>query len=251
MINIKNSSDNKINIVRINAWKIHFLWLHNDGWLSLQEFNRHAKKAGSVFTVQNSYFGNAELYHIDLNSYESIHIFNCHLQNIIPVNVKWNFNLKAYQGIKADYLRELFRQLKNVCAKNMDKIGQLQFEKMEMLFYSNQLSWKKNFQDWFILKSNQISNNHGLSWLRPLTWLISLTLIFYTIINHISGSFYCYHIGKYLYFLMPFHNIDDILCFEVSKLTHRNWVYFWDITQRLASSYFIFQFLRAFRKFVS
>lgn len=249
--NIKNKATNKIEIARISSSKIYFIWLHNDGWLSLQEINRQSNIAGSVFEIQDSYLGNAELYNIDLNSFERVQIFNCHIQNIIPVNVKWNFNISAYHGVKAEYLRELFRQLKNVCAKNMDKISQLQFEKMEMLFYSNQLNWKNSFQDWFILKSNQISNNHGLSWVRPLAWLLVLSFVFYTIINYVSCHFECYHVGNYLNFLMPLHNINDILCFKVSESKHKNWINFWDITQRLISGYLIFQFLRAFRKFVS
>lgn len=159
--------------------------------------------------------------------------------------------MNAYNSTKPEYLRELFRQLKNVCAKNMDKISQLQFEKMEMLFYSDQLTWKSNFQDWFILKTNKISNNHGISWLRPLLWLVGLTFIFYTIINYISGSFHCYHIGQYLYFLLPIHNINDVLCLNIADIKYNNWIYFWDITQRIVSAYLIFQFLRAFRKFVN
>ena len=121
---------------------------------------------------------------------------------------------------------------------------------MEMFFYNTQLNWKKNFEDWFILKSNQISNNHGLSWTRPLAWLLSVSFVLYTLINYVYGNFNCYHIGNYLNFLMPFHNINDILCSK-PEIQFSNWIYFWDIFQKLVSGYFIFQFFRGFRKYVN
>jgi len=248
---LKNKSTNNIDLVRIEANKISFLWLHNDGWLSLRDFKCGLDNKESLFNIQDSYFGNAELYHIDLNSFKKVHIFNCHLQNIIPVNVKWNFNITAYKGIKAEYLRELFRQFKNVCFKNMDKVSQLQFERMEMTFYATQLHWRRNFQDWFILKTNRFSNNHGSNWLLPLMWLLIFSFAFYTAINFVSGCFANYHFGNYLTFVFPLHNINDILCVDPSKINHKNLVRFWDIVQKLFSSYFIFQFLRSFRKYVN
>ena len=251
IIKLKNKSNNSIDLVRIQASKISFLWLHNDGWLSLRDFKNVVEDKESLFNIQESYFGNAELYHIDLNSFKKVQIFNCHLQNIIPVNVKWNFNIEAYKGIKAEYLRELFRQFKNVCSKNMDKVSQLQFERMEMYFYTTQLHWRKNFQDWFILKTNQISNNHGNNWLLPLGWLSIFSFIFYTIINYVSGSFANYHFGNYLSFVIPLHNINDILCLDILQVQNKNLVRFWDIVQKFFSSYFIFQFLRSFRKYVN
>lgn len=199
----------------------------------------------------DSYFGNAELYNIDLQSFKKVHIFNCHLQNIIPVNVKWNFNMAAYKEVKPEYSRELFRQFKNVCFKNMDKVSQLQFERMEMTFYSTQLHWRKNFQDWFILKTNQFSNNHGINWLLPLGWLLFFSLTFFSAIVLFSGCFLSYNFGNYLTFIFPWHNIEGLLKGGCSKTSNSNWVLFFDFLQKLFSSYFIFQFLRSFRKYVN
>ncbi len=250
IINLKNKSNNQINLERISVGQLVFLWLHNDGWLSIQNIDCNAR-AKSLFSLQDCYLGRAELYHIDLASFENIKIYNCHLQDIVPVSVKWNFDTNAYKETKTSYLRELFRQLKNVCSKNMDKISQLRFEKMEMYYYSAQLNWRTNTEDWIIFKTNQFSNNHGQSWIRPLLWLFGVSFILYTILLYFYGNFGCYHIGNYLYFVMPFHSVDDVLCLKSSAAISNNWVQFWDILQKLFSGYFIFQFLRAFRRFVT
>jgi hypothetical protein len=247
---LRNPANNKMNIDRVNANKITFHQLHNDGWLMIKSLKSKDTGGESLFRIQDSYLGNCELYHVDLASFQQIQILNCHLQNIVPVNVKWNFNIKAYEGIKIEYLRELFRQLKNVCSANMDKISQLRFERLEMHFYNQQLHWWHNFSDWIILKSNRYSNDYGQNWVYPILWLLSFSLLLYTILNYCYGSFVCYHVGNYSNFLMPFHNLKDVLCGD-NKPIQNNWVFFWDTIQRIFSSYFIFQFLRAFRKYVN
>lgn len=75
LFNIKNKSGNKVELLRLTVWKLLILWLHNDGILNIQELNRHLTKDKSVFDIQNSYFGYAELYHIDLNNFERVNIF--------------------------------------------------------------------------------------------------------------------------------------------------------------------------------
>ena len=248
---LKNKAYNSARISRIESAKITFLSLHNDGWMTLSDIKNGAEKKDSLFTVQDSYLGNAELYHVNLDSFARVQIYNCHIQNIIPVNVKWNFNTEAYEGINREYQRELFRQLKNVCSRNMDKVNQLQFESMEMHFYSKQLTFKNNFQDWFILKSNQISNNHGSNWLRPIGWLLLFSFILYTIIICISKCSGNFDVGNFLAFIFPLHNISELLCSNPSNILHPDGVRFVDVLQKLISSYFIFQFLRSFRKYVN
>lgn len=247
---LRNSSTSKSTIERIKANKITFLGLSNDGILVIKELESRRNLNENYFSIQDSYLGNCELYHVDLSSFNKIKIFNCHLQNIIPVNVKWNFSIKAYGGIKDEYLRDFFRQLKNVCSNNMDKIGQLRFEKLEMYYYDRQLSWKRNFGDWIIFKSNKYSNDYGQNWAIPIFWLIGFSFLFYTLLNYFFGNFECYHIGNYINFMMPFHGLKDVLCSQEKSITN-NWVVFWDVVQRLFSGYFIFQFLRAFRKYVN
>jgi hypothetical protein len=175
-------------------------------------------------------------------------LFNSQLQYIVPINVKWNFNISAYEGIKDEYLRELFRQLKNICSNNLDKFSQLKFEQLEMHFYSKELKWGKNFGDWLILMSNRYSNNHGQDWQRALKWLFLFSIINYVFLHISFKSFSCFHVGNFLSFVLPIHSLKDILCGEQ---VFNGWVMFWDMLQRLISSYLIFQFLRAFRKYVN
>jgi hypothetical protein len=250
VINLGNKANNKVWIKRITSNSIHFLWLHNDGLLSLQDIQAKEISESTSFNISESYFGNAELYHINLKSFRKIQIFNCHLQNIIPVNVKWNFNESAYEGIKPDYLREFFRQLKNICAKNMDKVSQLRFEKMEMDAYTLQLNPKTDFQDWIILKSNELSNSHGQSWAKPLLWLLLFSFVLYTLLQVVFGSFGEYHLGNYFNFLLPFHDVKDVLVINGTGGVP-NLLRLIDVLQKLISGYFIFQFLRAFRKYVN
>ena len=248
IFSLKNKSDNLISFQRFIVGQLTVMNIHNDGllrWTNVQAMQSESLRRLSII---NSYLAKSEFYNVNLESFNSLRLFNCHLIDIIPINVKWNFNYSTYKDVtEENYLRELFRQLKMVCSKNMDKISSLRFEQMEMQFYNSQLTWKQNFGDWFILKTNRISNNHGQNWFLPLAWLVLFSTIFYFLIIYCEGSFKCVHIGNFLNFLTPFHSEKDITC---GVDTHNGWITFWDILQKLFSSYFIFQFLRAFRKYV-
>ena len=134
-----NKSDAIASIERINVIKFTLFCLRNDGKLNIKYLTIRDLSGKGFFQIQDSYLGGCEMFHVDLSIFKKVMIHNSHLQKIIPVSGQWNFDRKAYDGIKTDYLLELFRQFKNICSTNMDKVSQLRFEQLEMYYYSKQL----------------------------------------------------------------------------------------------------------------
>ena len=248
IIMLSNTSDGKIYIHRIQATNITLFDLINNGFLHIKKLSTVKGVSNGKFLMHDCSFGKSEAYDVDFNSYDVIEIANSHLQTIIPSNITWNFRPTAYATIKPSYLRELFRQFKVICSSNMDKISTLKFEQLEMRYYGTQLHWRKNMGDWFILWSNKWSNNHGQSYGRAFLGLFITTIVFYNgmiLTNHSFNT--CYLFSSGVTFMNPLHSLKDIVCDKINNTG----VYVWDVAQRLVSGYFIFQFLRAFRKFVN
>ena len=113
--------------------------------------------------------------------------------------------------------KELFRQLKIVASRHEDIPSKLEFQKHEMHCFLKQLKGvpgKKN--DRFILWSNYISNNFGLNWILAATWLIMLSLIWYTAIKLLIGQTHFNinlvgdEIGRFISFLNPAHRFNEL-----------------------------------------
>ncbi|MDF2380513.1 hypothetical protein JMG10_03465 [Nostoc ellipsosporum NOK] len=244
---LRNPAANTIYLTKFDVRTFRLESIHNEGLLSFNTIVPDSAPVG-IFQIMNCYMGKSEFCNIRFNEFTNFEISNSQIQEIIPINVRWNFDERAYRDIEPDYRLEVFRQFKMISVKNMDKISQFQFERMEIEQYNQQLDWRKDFGDWFVLKTNRLSNYHGQDWQLPITWLLFSSFLFYTLLNF-ATNFDCYHIGNYLNFLLPFHSLSDVTCSNGPVLNA--WAKFWDILQRLFSSYFIFQFLRAFRKYVS
>lgn len=215
---------------------------------SIKFHNIKAKGHLSKFKMTNAELGKTSFDHIDFRVFKQIEISDSQFMQIIISNMKWNFSYDSYSG---EFMskRELFRQLKIVSSNHKDKYSELNFERMENNALGKMIS-PKHFVDWFIFKTNQLSNNFGQNWLLPLAWLFATSFIFYYFLVEANGLFgSCFHIGNYLNFVMPFHSLDNVLC-NSSANQFNGATLFWDTIQRIFSSYFIFQMLTAFRKYV-
>ncbi len=171
---------------------------------------------------------------------------------------------------KVDYywnLREGYRQLKVISLNAHNKIDAKRFLKNELRIYLKQLSFLTfrtsvgdfftNIVDWVILFSNRIFSNFGESVGLPFLWLIGIHSLFmiYAFLPEFGLVFDPLNYDPdsttkgfevFLTLLSPLHSIE--IKFEwLDKSV--NLIGKGDFFMRIASSYFIFYFIRATRKF--
>ncbi|UPZ35533.1 hypothetical protein MUB18_15625 [Sphingobacterium sp. PCS056] len=206
----------------------------------------------SNIILKNSYLGKAQISSSDFSKYRRIIISNTNIIEVIPVNVNW-----CYENINSESLaakKEIFRQLKLINKKNEDIDTKLKFEKHEMhMFLKLSKQNKTSFSDKFILYTNFLSNNFGLSWLRALFILLSFSAICYTLIKFQLGQVYfsaeliADEIGYFLTFVNPIHLFDKV--FQIAKDEHTNGAILIDSIAKLINAYLVFQLISAFRKY--
>lgn len=145
---------------------------------------------------------------------------------------------------------ETFRILKVIASKSSDTLRHLEFHGIEqrtILEHSKTSKWDK-----VILNMNQLSNNHGVSIVRPIMLVLMSSIIFCYLSLLSTGSYQLgtnIFIGKdelsyYFQNLIPTHKVTFL-----DKEVPSGLFYISDFFGRLFISYGLFQFVRSFRKF--
>jgi hypothetical protein len=128
------------------------------------------------------------------------------------------------------------------------------YESQKLLAISNDALRKvEDVSSWdkFILWTNRLSNNHGLSIKRPIVLFFTLSIILYILYLRSLGRIFNSNeidltlIGYYFSFIDPTHRND----FLVDKSEFTSWPLFIDYTTKVITGYFIYQFIAAFRKY--
>ncbi len=222
----------------------------NDGYLL---FNNISTKPGSSIIVKNSNLGKAEIFNVDFTECSSIQIEDAHIENIISSNVTWcnrlKMNKKDLRTIR--YTREAYRQIKNIMIKSNNKPEEIKFWGYEMDAYTRELSLSRGrWDEKIILISNRYTNYHGLSWFLPFLELVMIDVLLYALIKrsigytHFNVNYLLTDIVNYCEFINPLHSYIKVFPVE------SNWGKLFDVFARILSGYLIYQFLRAFRRFV-
>lgn len=164
--------------------------------------------------------------------------------------------------------KEIFRQLKFASDKQGDRVQALEFQRWEMYYYGKFLSIteSKKKQDRFILWSS-LTNNFGQSWFKAVWIGLIFTFILYIPIallgsDKISpfalatswrevkltlGEIFIDQIRIYPQLLNPTHILNRMYT-NVYKLPAL--IHWFDGLHRIITTYFIFQIISAFRKYV-
>lgn len=250
IINIKLTGINIGNIIlrNIGIYGLSFDNLINTGEMKIIKLNDIKK-----LIINDSFLGKTELINIDLRG-TLIDFIRSSISEIIQNDVKFPDNI--YGVKKNDYknIQEAYRQLKLSASKQGNRIREIEYESLEMdSYYKNKFD-KKNWSDEIILFLNLISNNHGRYWPLALIGLLASTIILFILIkielgfSFIIGLPNSKEVAEYLEFaLNPVHDITKILS-GYGFLPDR--VKLYDVIAKLASGFYIFQFIRAFRKYV-
>jgi hypothetical protein len=156
--------------------------------------------------------------------------------------------------------KSVFIALKEDAINRKDKSQELIFNREVLKCEQNLLNkerkafkwfWDKSRKDRFILMFNSKSNNFGLSWTKPIAWMIGLNLVFFIILFSQISSFslevnvVLNSIGMFFELLLPTNSVSKVTGLdEINKA--------WEalnIIKNIFLTALIYQTLNAFRRF--
>lgn len=159
--------------------------------------------------------------------------------------------------------REVYKQLKQSMEQNGDRIHALDFKSFEMKAHRNYLQLTKSI--WNpnrIILALSSTNDYGLNWIKALMLCVITMGLFYIVLLvqveldlgfHVNLSYseltlkrISENLNIFFQILNPIHDVKRV--FEGKQIT--SWTYFWDYFSRIVMSFFIFQIVSAFRKYV-
>jgi len=248
-----------------------------------------AKGSNSSFNIIESYLEKFQFTNCKLNSFfkytfnasnlsmirssNTIWFHYSQLLNtlIIPYNTKSKLSKESKKSIDKQnstvylQLRDVFRQLKYAMEQQGDRVNALTFKSHEMRAYH---SYLKLNEGWFNADRMSLrfgwTNIYGINWYLPLALLIIVTLLFYGIILFdqdpkyflqgdklmLSDYFvdFCKSFSTFVKLLNPLVKLDELFEnneYKVTGLSH--FIFF---LYKIVYSFFVFQIISAFRKFV-
>jgi hypothetical protein len=264
-----NNLCNKLLIKNCKIQELNFDEFYNHSWISLLAIKPLNDKSSII--LKNSDIGKCDFFDINLNEFEAINISNSNLANATFTSVAWfsynqlNKNIPEFKK----YNQEIFRQLKFTTENQGNRIQSLVFKQFEMQSYKENLfskyKWHQRIfnQDRFILWVGQ-TNNFGQSWIKPvLIFILFMLPLYFGIMVGVSSELN-YSIDLSLFslcntwneFCFYFQNIPDLInpVHSLKKVFPEHHIsgpaYWLDFLLKLVSSFFIFQTIAAFRKFM-
>lgn len=224
----------------------------------------------STLIAAHSDFGPMKFNEFDFSSFQVINIDNVSFNEIFASNVKWFDDKNLIIGDRENpseesfrRRREVYRQIKQSLRKIGNNIDALLFQSREMIAYRNEKKASKKYGvgDRLIMITN-MTNNYGLSWLKPLGLVLLITLCYYFLIVPLLSNKLTYlpslKCDNIQLTLTEFWCKKDVL-FQLFNPARRfgiiygesstDWLYLWDALHRLILGVLIFQIIRAFRKY--
>ncbi len=245
--NMHNPADSEINIGVCNFNTFIISNLRNIGKFRLYNINQNKKKR-DLLILEDLALANSEFQSVDLGCYKAALIKDNLFSGLKYTGLNWPLDFETGKT-DTDHKkkRDVYRILKNVAMENNDAPQALRFYAKEMETYSKTLSiTKENALDRFILGFNRRTNYYGLSWFRPIIWIVGSGVIFYIslLLSLNMSVFDCGNWKEFPIFLNPTHKTEFI--------DRANWHFLAnsiDLLFRLIETTLIYQTIVAFRKF--
>jgi hypothetical protein len=221
----------------------------------------------SEFALIGTDIGKARLLNFDFLGFKEVIIIDSIISNIESSGVKWFKPSVLKVGAKDSQYRkqrEVYRQLKYASDKQNDRIQMLEFQAQELECFKHEVFSNKSFPvgDQLILWLSQ-TNDFGLNWIKPVVWILLLTVAFYvplvicassnlTWYPATSSSDVRFTLSELLdrkvailpQMFNPTRNLKQMFTGELSLGT-----YTWDAIHRIVLAFFIVQIVSAFRKY--
>lgn len=240
----------------------------NNGVIKFLNCNSFENSQYSEILINQSNMGKAEFMKFNFASFTKINITNSVIleslfinciwskQNIISKEVYFDSALetadKNSKAVLAENLKEVYKQIKYACYKQGDNVQEQFFHGLEMNEYYKTLSFRTDLWTKLILLLSSWTSNFGQSFIRPLISIIVVNILIFQVMYFLGAtkfnSYQIFNLNNYwntfaslLNFMNPLHKNDP-------ELTGGPFIL--DTIARIFSSYFIYNIIRATRRFV-
>lgn len=264
--NIASLSISKVQpqVMKLRDLKLQNLSLNNferlsdaKGKFDLRSINKGSNIKAQTFEITESNLTGLSFNSCYFSTFKELSIKESKLDEIKCTATTWPPSVTSAEGDDKQFeIREACRQLKFAMANHHDKVSELQFHALEMNAYKGIIytRWKewRYWNDVLSLFAGS-TNKFGLNWFRPI-WLVFFTISFfyggliwshYGIAPFTEGYMACWTPADYFQLYNPTHRLSQLnLTGKVSGLTATI-----DFFSKIASAFFIYQIVAAFRKF--
>jgi hypothetical protein len=217
----------------------------------------------------HSQLGESRFSHCDFSIDDKFYYFSSDLSSIVSHETIWPKEVQVAEN-KLDRIERLkdgtmkaqfsetekaseakqkssfYRQIKNISLSDNNRREATLYNALELnsTIKSNELS----MQDRLVLWISKISSNHGTYWVRPLILLVTFSFFWsYCLTLSTTDCFNSYEISDAIILLNPAHRHSELSVYGyVESLFSFHLI---DTVSRISSSYFIYQAIRASRRF--
>lgn len=269
------TGDNHGGNLVFNLCKLKNLKIDNfNNYSNLSLLSVKAYDNDSLFSICNTNLGKTQLFNTSLDNFKQIIISNSILLDLLTANVIWFADEQLFTGNNNEreyvQIREVYRQLKYSSEKEGNIISSLRFKALELQAYRKELYSKYSFfsrlfrNDTYLMWAG-MTNNNWQCWFKPVILAIfsGAFLHFLMIVgiseeleysfnmSSYSWSVTCSEYYKYFNTLPQVMNPTHILSrvFGVGKVLSTP-VYLFDYFLRIVITFFIFQVVTAFRRYM-
>jgi hypothetical protein len=256
--------------ININDSKLQsflFSYFTNRGKINIRNIEP-IKFESSYFTVYKSTLGDVQFVDIDFRKYSEFNVLSSDITELKFVKTIWHDKIDSKPGRYTPEFeergklpssqtlidrKEVYKQLRHSSSKQGDILSEGIFHEKEMNTYYEIISWRKHFWTKMILGTSRIFGNYGKNFRQPLIGIIifhSVTLALmvlrgyddFQMVKPSDGSWEDFgnFLSEFIRLLNPVHS------FEKAKGL---WI-IPDTVIRIYTSFFIYNMLRATRRFV-
>lgn len=201
----------------------------------------------SIIEIINSDLGNTQFIGCDLDFFDEFEFENSKMLNVFLADtVLPEARFINQDGNDENEQRKLaFSQFKKIYENQGDTVRANKYRAEELKIYQKQITLWSNFDTWLVLGLSNITSNFGQSIWRPLVSLIVVHYILFSI-AYWSGSLTIEEGQSQWYYyiitMSPIHSFD--LFVKDGRIII-------DVLMRAWSSYMIYNFIRASRRFIN
>lgn len=211
------------------------------GKLKLEQVERE-----SELNIINSDLGNTQFIGCDLASFKNFEFRNSKMASVFLADtlLPHKNNISTTDGANKNEQRRLaLSQFKKVYEGQGDMVRAAEFRAEEMEVYREQLVKKEKFGTWLILSFSYYTSNYGQSIWLPLAAL--LVIHYWLFMWALGVGAFEFHYPKELIYHF-FYLANPIRGYEFRN----DWTIIIDILMRVWSSYMVYNFIRASRRFI-
>jgi hypothetical protein len=264
----RSTLESELLVANCNINKLNFDNFRNNGFLKFLNCRSLENNQPSELEINQSNMGKVEFFKFNFASFISVNITNSVIFESIFINSKWSkHNMisrevhftttletsnDSKKEVRADNLKDVYKQIKYALYKQGDYVQEQFFHGLEMNEYYKTLTFKRGFWTKIILKLSFWTSDFGQSFLRPITSILIVnSLLFYVMFRLGATKFtslqifnfnnYPDTVASLLNFMNPLHKTEPALI---------GLPFIIDTFSRIFSSYFIYNTIRATRRFV-